>query len=673
MPAMSKNVVQVALPVPLYRHFDYLMADDGNDQVPPLGGRVLVPFGRRQLVGLVVGFAEKSDLPAHKLRKIIDIIDDSPLLTEHLTQLTAWASQYYHHPLGEVMVGTLPQRIRQAKPMDEPVVASAEPIALVLNAEVLLPTLTDEQQQALSAITAEKRFAAFLLDGITGSGKTEVYLRAIEKVLTQGQQAMVLVPEIGLTPQTVQRFAKRFAVPVVAYHSGLTPKQKQAAWLDAKQGVAKVIIGTRSAVFLPMPNLGVVVVDEEHDGSYKQQSGFRYSARDLAVMRAHFKGVPAVLGSATPSLETWHNATAGRYQHLRLTKRIGSAKLPAVTVVNLCEQKLQAGLTTQAIDAIDSHLTAGGQVLVFLNRRGYAPVFMCHHCGWTAECQRCDMRFTLHKQPRQLRCHHCDRIESPPRVCPSCQQQEPAMVGIGTEQLEEFLKKQFADYSVIRIDRDSTQKKGQLEALLEQVHQKKTDIVLGTQMLTKGHHFNALSLTVIVNADSGLFSSDFRGVEQMGQLIIQVAGRAGRNDDRGEVLLQTHHPQHPHLQALLNQGFGEFADRLVQERDLTQLPPFGYLTLIRAESLRQSGAQAFLQQVKSCVLQASDVTGVTCLGPLPSPMEKRAGRYRQQLLLQSSNRQLLRAILNGCQQQIADLPSAKAVRWSIDVDPLEMY
>ncbi|MBZ0088306.1 MAG: primosomal protein N' [Thermomonas sp.] len=564
-----------------------------------------------------------------------------------------------------------------------------------------------EQQAATDAIRAAAGFTPFLLDGVTGSGKTEVYLQAISDCLARGKQALVLVPEIGLTPQMLARFRARLGVPLHALHSGLNDRERAATWLAAKRGQARVIVGTRSAVFVPLPEAGLIVVDEEHDGSYKQFDGIRYQARDFAIVRARALDVPIVLGSATPALESLHNALAGRYAHLRLRQRAGAARPPQVRVLDVRKRALRGGLCDEAQAAIRAALDAGGQVLVFKNRRGYAPVLLCHDCGWSAHCPRCGTTdkpsaMTVHGHGRRLLCHHCGYRKPAPPACPDCGGLALQPQGNGTERIEEELKSRFGDVPVLRIDRGST---GRRDALQKQlgVLGEQPGILVGTQMLAKGHDLPNLILVVVVGIDEGLFSADFRSSEKLAQLLVQVAGRAGRADRPGSVLLQTHHPDHPLLQLLVQRGYHGFAEQELALREAAGFPPFAHLALLRAEDKHAEPPLRFLEYAKGRLagphhqlrphpnpspegrgalgrVQNEDGrradAGQPALelhGPLPAPMPRRAGYVRAQLLLSCVQRPLLHAALAGLMPTLYALPDARKLRWSLDVDPQDLY
>ncbi|MBA4503326.1 primosomal protein N' [Marinobacterium marinum] len=534
--------------------------------------------------------------------------------------------------------------------------------------------LHDEQQAAVEALHQARGFTPILLEGVTGSGKTEVYLQAIQRCLEQGTQALVLVPEIGLTPQTITRFKARFRVPVLALHSGLTDRQRLDAWLWAREGSARILIGTRSAIFTPLRNPGLIIVDEEHDGSFKQQDGFRYHARDLAVFRAREYDIPVLLGSATPSLETLHNALSGRFHHLHLSRRAGNAKPPRFELLDIRQQQLDAGLSTPLLQRIHEHLARGTQVLLFLNRRGFSPALVCHDCGTPVDCTRCDARMTLHRKPPHLHCHHCDRQTPIPRQCAHCGSTQLRPAGNGTERIEERLADHFPHTPVLRVDRDSTQRKHALERIMTQVHSGAPCILVGTQMLAKGHHFPKVTLVAVLDADAGLFSADFRGMEKTAQLILQVAGRAGRADLPGEVLLQTFNADHPMLNTLVHTGYDAFAREELGLRRGGHLPPFAHHALIRAEAGQPALAENFLLSLRELADQQQLLpAGVQSIGPFPSLMEKRAGLFRAQLLLQSRQRSPLHqalAVLTGLMQAH---PESRRVRWTLDVDPVDSY
>lgn len=560
----------------------------------------------------------------------------------------------------------------QDKGLIEPLEVTPQPLRPPQLLKTAALTLNDEQRSALEQI-AFGQYACHLLYGTTGSGKTEIYLQAIEQVLRAGQQALVLIPEIGLTPQTLSRFQRRFNRPLAVLHSNLNDSERKQAWLLAATGGADIIIGTRSAVFIPLLNPGIVIIDEEHDLSFKQQEGFRYSARDLAVLRCQRLQIPLILGSATPSLESFYNARQQRYQLLSLTRRAGGAQPPQVQLIDLKRQPLQEGLTQTLLDSIEQHLLASGQVLVFINRRGFAPTLLCHDCGWLSQCQHCDARLTVHQHPAHLHCHHCDYQRPLIHQCPTCNSRELHCVGQGTERTETVLQDRFPDFPVIRVDRDSTRQKNAMHNIVEQVNQGEPCLLVGTQMLAKGHHFPNVTLVAIIDADGGLFSTDFRGPERMGQLMLQVAGRAGRAERPGTVLIQSHLCDHPLLQTLLYQGYSAYAQLILQERQASQLPPYRYMALLRAESKRSENAHELLLVARRIAERyCPSQPELQYLGPLPAPMERRNQRFRHQLQIHASSRGRLHQLLTPLIAELEQHPLSRRTRWSIDVDPLDL-
>jgi primosomal protein N' (replication factor Y) len=731
---VNKTILRIAVPSPLYRSFDYLPpADTDPDTLQP-GIRVRVPFGRRSVVGVLLETSTHPAVELQKLKRAQQVLDSHALLNADVLAMVQWASAYYQHPIGEALAAALPVLLRrgqapettassawrltpEGRTIDLATLGRAARQAAVMRALQASPdgidrTLLDApasvlhtlgergwiesfcrtpaaasptvatasghrlnpaQQLAVDCILGQlDSFAPFLLEGVTGSGKTEVYLTLIEQILQRGQQALVLVPEIGLTPQLVGRFSKRFPVPLALLHSGLGDRERLAAWQQARSGTAPIVIGTRSAIFTPLARPGLIVVDEEHDASLKQQDGFRYSARDLAVWRARRLGIPVVLGSATPSLESLLNAREQRYQLLDLPERTGAARLPDFEILDIRQQPLEHGLSPPLVRRIRQHLDADGQVLLFLNRRGFAPVLMCYDCDWVAECRRCDARMTWHQRDGRLHCHHCGSQRPVDTVCPQCGGSDLHPMGQGTERVEQALAEQFPEVERLRIDRDTTRRKGELDKLLERARSGKARLLLGTQMLAKGHHFPAVTLVGILDADHGLFSTDFRGSERMAQQIVQVAGRAGRHDRPGVVIIQTRHPEHPLLQLLVRQGYPAFARAALAEREAAQLPPVTSIALLRAEAADAQLPMEFLEAARTAIA-AQDTGSVTAWGPVPASMERRAGRFRAQLLLQSARRGDLQRLLSTLVLQLETDRRARRVRWSIDVDPADTY
>ncbi|MDO8844357.1 primosomal protein N' [Methylicorpusculum sp.] len=543
--------------------------------------------------------------------------------------------------------------------------------AALLQAPELLPN--PAQQSAIDAIRgALGEFRVFLLEGVTGSGKTEVYMQIIRSVLESGRQVLILLPEISLTPQLEHRFRQRFACPVAVTHSKLTNQQRQTAWLSMQTGKASILLGTRSALLTPLKSPGLIILDEEHDASFKQQEGFRFSARDIAVMRAKLLHVPVVLGSATPSLESYFNVAQQRYTLLHLSQRAGVAVAPACHLLDIRNKKLNGGLSEPLISEISATLARQEQVLIFLNRRGFAPTLICHACGWVARCKRCEANLVVHMDQRVLRCHHCGHEQPLHHQCPACKAVDVMPLGLGTERVEHVLPDLFPGKAIIRLDRDTTQRKGVWEQYIDKINRNQIDIIIGTQMLAKGHHFPNVTLVVLLDADSGLFSIDFRATERLAQLIVQVAGRAGRAEKPGKVILQTRHPEHPLLLTLLNEQYGNFVTATLNERRAAGLPPYSFQALLRVESNQPEQTTQFFESVAKIIHQTADKS-LQVLGPVPAPLARKAGRYRYQLLFQSAQRKPLHRFLDTFLPALEKLASARKVRWSIDVDPIDLY
>lgn len=740
---MSHSIlIEVAVATPLRRPFSYLCPIDRP--LPAIGVRVSVPFGSRELIGIVTNHLNDTDVDIAKLKSIIDVLDELPLQNPKLHRWLAWASSYYHYSLGEIYQQSLPTLLRKGEAAQieqtKQWQASSEGKALELTSlnrakkqQLLLSflrengaqssaslkqhdiatsaikaladkqlieqcvaplpeichwqeshintdnkhTLNSEQAIAVAAINVERGFSTSLLLGITGSGKTEVYLQAIEQVISAGKQALILVPEIGLTPQTLHRFQSRFNVPIVFLHSALNDKQRMDGWLKAQQGHAALIIGTRSAIFTPLKNPGMIIIDEEHDSSFKQQDTFRYNARDMAVVRAKLENIPLVLGSATPCFETLHNANTGKYQLLNLTKRAANASEASHQLIDIKGLKLQSGMSPQLLQLMSRHLERGDQVMLFLNRRGYAPALLCHECGWLGDCQRCDAHYTVHQRYRYIQCHHCGDQHAIPHQCPGCGSTQLVTAGVGTEQLEQTVNELFPDYKSVRIDRDSTRRKGSLDASLEGITNNEYQILIGTQMLAKGHHFPDVTLVALLDVDGALFSGDFRANEKLAQLYLQVSGRAGRASKPGQVVLQTHHPEHQLLQRLNHEGYLNFSEAALKERQAAQLPPFWHMALLRIECHDNQLIANFnqvIRQISDPLLQQLSVKAspVRQIGPMPSPMERRAGKFRWQVIYESSKRSQLHKFIAVLTQELDKHKASRQVRWSIDVDPIDM-
>ncbi|WP_423841648.1 primosomal protein N' [Actinobacillus equuli] len=535
--------------------------------------------------------------------------------------------------------------------------------------------LNKQQTLVVSRLTVQNGFETFLLNGVTGSGKTEVYLQVIEEVLKRGEQVLVLVPEIGLTPQTVQRFKARFNVEIDVLHSNMNETERLNAWLRAKNGESAIVIGTRSALFSQFEKLGLIIIDEEHDSSFKQQDGWRYHARDLAILRAKNLHIPIILGSATPSLESVQNAQNGKFIELSLTARAGNAQQAKQQLIDLKTQRITAGLSDRLLAMMKQHLEQGNQVMLFLNRRGFAPVLLCHECGWICECDACEKPYTYHQKQKILRCHHCSSQRVIPRQCGHCGSTNLITTGVGTEQLEQVLSEQFPTYQISRIDRDSTARKGALENHLNDIREGKSQILIGTQMLAKGHHFPNVTLVAIVNVDSALFSTDFRAEERLAQLYVQVAGRAGRAEKQGEVVLQTHYPEHPLLKTLLEQGYLAFAQEALKMRKVMGLPPFAAQVLLRATGKDNQQVVNLLQNLTAYFQQKSTELGlqdIQILPPFSAPMAKKAGHYRWLLLIQHRSRGVLQQLIDQFDLDKANLGLQNNIRLTLDIDPQEI-
>jgi primosomal protein N' (replication factor Y) len=723
-------IVRVALDVPLSTLFDYYLSADLTVEI---GERVLVPFGRKQVVGIVIDQAENSDLERDRIKSVVQVLDDVPPLPVELLALLRFCSDYYHHPLGMTVMSALPARARANEPVaikrelsftltdlgraldltqlpkrrviqhrilqalqnsamngaqiralspsapanlkviiEQGWVISCEaPVAVTAEhtfSNIHTPTV--EQQVAINAVIQVQGYRCFLLHGITGSGKTEVYVHLMHQTLQRGGQVLLLVPEINLTPQLENYFRSRFPDSELAsLHSGLSDGERMNKWLRAQSGQARIVLGTRLAVFTPLPQLSLILVDEEHDSSFKQQDGLRYSARDVAIFRANQRGVPIVLGSATPSLESYYNAQSGRYQLLKLTQRAAEqARLPQVRCLNINNTPMQEGISPALLAALGERLQRKEQSLVFINRRGYAPVLMCTACGWLSGCPNCAGKLVLHTKDRRLRCHHCGYQERVPHACPSCGNADLKPVGIGTQRVEEALQAHFPEARILRVDRDSTRNKGSWAAMRKKIHDDAVDILVGTQILAKGHDFPNLTLVGVLNPDGALYSADFRASEKLFAQLAQVSGRAGRADKPGEVLVQTAFPDHPLFRALRAHDFDAWAQTLLTEREQAGFPPFVFQVLLRAEGKQESEVYAFLKRAREAALALA--MPVETYGVVAATMAKRANHIRAQLLVQSNTRKSLQQFLRAWCPVLDEIPSQK-LRWSLDIDPLE--
>lgn len=724
--AELKPIFKVCIPKTNRDYFDYY----ANTQEPALGARVWVPFRKQMRMGVIIG-KYIPEHPHANTKAIATILDEKPLVSGELLALCLWVSSYYQSPLSEVIPLALPKKFRgdyalptcdyfqltlsaseahslltnrsprqhelidyfskHTIPLPKKTIVQAGFTAAQLDAllnrgilikhaqseqpvpSLLPPTcplpLNTEQQVAVETIRAHLHdYRCFLLQGVTGSGKTEVYLQIIANVLAAGRQVLILVPEIGLTPQLLARFRERFNEPMAVIHSSLSDTERQLAWLWAQEEKVKLVIGTRAAIFTPMPALGLIVIDEEHDTSLKQMEGVRYSARDTALMRAHVRHIPIILGSATPSLESLYNCTLNKYTLLRLSQKALNSQPLHYQILDIRNQNLQHGIASSTLTIIKEHLDQKNQVLVFINRRGFAPVLLCHQCGWMADCRACDSHLTLHRNLGRLICHHCGLTQRMPEFCQHCQSKELIPVGAGTQRVHEFLRTQFPSTTLLRIDRDEIRKKRALDESLAKINSGEAQLIVGTQMLAKGHHFPRLTLVVVLDTDNGFYNQDFRALERLGQLLTQVSGRAGRAEFPGQVVIQTYLPQHPLLNMLVQQGYDPFAQSLLALRQQAGLPPYHFLTLIRAQGKTLENVLQFLHAVK----EQLHLNEVGVLGPAPAPLARKGGHHRMQLLVKSPSRKKLKTALTEVRDWLTFNKISKDVRWNMDVDPMDL-
>lgn len=738
-PSARPYRVRVAVPLFIYQLFDYTITADQFNQVY-IGARVRVPFGSQQLVAIVLDkFNPQDEFESKfKLKPILELLDQQALLDSLSLSLLRWTAEYYQFPIGEVLHLGLPTLLRQGKPADllthkwkvlihhteqlpklsikqqqayqilklhpygttEDILNASGVLTVTLKAllnkkvvsceidqttphiqpvqlaQLPLTPNTDQQHAISNILKHQHHYHGFLLDGLTGSGKTEVYLQVMYEILKQGKQVLVLVPEIGLTPQTIARFQSRFCTSMTILHSGLTDAKRLQGWLQAQSGHARIILGTRSAIFTPLPNLGLIILDEEHDLSYKQQESLRYHARDVALYRGYLQQCPVILGSATPSIDSYHLVEQKKLTSLQLNQRAGSASLPQLHTIDLKIAPKQFGLSIQLITKIHATLQRGEQVLIFLNRRGFAPVLFCESCAWQADCPRCDAHFTVHTQPyTHLHCHHCGLIHTFPQHCPNCQAEHTLKpLGMGTAKVEQHLNSLFPQYPVLRVDRDSTHHIDSWDKFYEQILNNKPLILLGTQMLSKGHHFPFVTLVAILDIDTGFFSADFRAPERTAQQIIQVAGRAGRIHKKGEVYLQTLRPDHPMLSILLNHDYRYFVQHVLQERQLAYLPPYTYAVLVRVSSKQAEYNQQFLQHILQLfdAQQHNEQHKIDIWGPIPAPMAKKADYHFAHVLFFSEHRKYLHQHIHIWWQKVIKLPRQFQLKLILDIDPQEI-
>ncbi|MFK8013100.1 MAG: primosomal protein N' [Marinicellaceae bacterium] len=729
---MSKNynsTVQVALPIPFVDNLTYSIPEDIDIKKIVVGARIIVPFRQKNLVAIVTGSG--SGEYTKKLRDIIQILDDYAFVPEKNMIFFYHVHQYYLQPFGEVVFSGIPKWFKNLKnpklpkelwwqakkkltqeqinkavkspkqrniynyliengPLQSRSMTHVESNAsahckalfkknLLLQSDMCFvdahPTenpgfkLTNDQSLAIDAINKKTGFDSYLLDGITGSGKTEIYIRLVKQLVKKSKQALVLVPEIGLTPQLFHEFAKRIHGRVAVLHSGLTPVARARAWEKAKKGEIDVIVATRSGIFTPFNNLAIIIVDEEHDLSFKQQDGFRYSARDLAVMRSKLENIPVILGSATPSLESFNNAKNGKYQWLKLRQRTNKQELPAINVLDVRSHKMKKGLSKQVLNQIQEEIDKGNQSLVFLNRRGWSPKITCQECGWVAECDECDTYLTYHKHINKLRCHHCEKVYSIPEFCPECGSQKIETMGVGTEKIHQGLDDNLKDALVIRVDRDTVKTPLQWQRTVDKIKTGVPCVMVGTQMLSKGHDFPNLTLVVIVNVDNSFYSLDFRATEHLSQLMIQVSGRAGRKHKTGKVIIQTQTPQHEFFKLLLGKSYQDYASFELSQRTEIGFPPATFMAIVRARCKNEQQLNTFFEKV---LLNTQDNPTVSVMGPIPAPMYKKMGFYQMQLILNGNHRQSLHNSLNQITQFIRQNKIANNIIWSLDIDPINL-
>ena len=733
----QKPILKVAVPTPQRQLFDYVIPDEliKCDSTEPFipGCRVLIPFGNRDLIGLIVKISQYTDFDFKKLKPIKALVDKEPLVSKILFDFFIWSANYYHHPIGEALIKVFPGNLRKGLPLpktttrcwkteksyssgntksvkqlellslldsvdyktDEflksnfgrPTISAVAKKGLITEFQksytkekVLFPKalkqkpklLNDEQAAVLSKLSVGK-FSCSLIDGVTGSGKTEIYLQFSELILKNQRQVFILVPEINLVHQMEAQFSNRFNLEVLTFHSNMTENQRLLNWTKAKNGEAHIIVGTRSSVFVPAFNLGLIIIDEEHDQSYKQQEGFRYSARDLAIQRASNDSIPVLLGSATPSLETIQNCIKNKYQHLYIKKRIGLSQPPKWNIIDLKNQLMSNGISEFAETKIKETISNGKQALIFINRRGYAPALFCNSCGWVMDCANCDSKLTLHKARQKLICHHCEFTTNVPLKCIACDKGSLIPVGMGTERIEEYLKNVFPTIPVFRVDRDSSKKKDFMENLHTKVNVAEPCIIIGTQMMTKGHDFKNITLVLALDTDTELFHPDFKNQERLGQLLTQVAGRGGRGQFPSEMYLQTYNPDHPLLEKLVKDNYGSFLQDISSEREVTLMPPFRHLALIRADSIYSERVINFLKHVRSMTNSIQPQNrSINYIGPLPSMLEKRAGRYRYLFQIRTKDRSQMHSLLTKLTHQMGTIKIPSSVRWSVDVDPIEL-
>ena len=659
---MKTKIAQIAIFKPLHNLFDYEMLEIHRDLRP--GSRVTIEFGRKLTVGFVINVKDIADALKYKLKPIVEVLDKEPVLDKEVLNLLKWVSSYYHAPLGQVISIGTPAYLRQGKELPEDLCHNFKKKSNILTSNI---TLTKEQKNAIETIEKSINvFECFLLDGVTGSGKTEVYRSIQEKIYSKNLQTLIIVPEKNLIPELIEYFNTE-NMRVIEYHSSLTPKQKFYNWSLIQDCKVDIIIGTRSAIFLKIPKLGLIIVDEEHDVSFKNNSEAKYNARDISIYRAKNKNIPVILGSATPSSETILNVKSKKYTHIKMRNRVNNKALPFLKVINMSNRK-NIILSDEVISSIKDRIEKDEQTLIFLNRRGYSPVISCRDCSWIPQCPHCNLNMTYHKNKKLLMCHHCVKNSPYLGKCLNCESTDMAFLGEGTEKLEEIIRDHFSDSNIIRIDSDNTKKRGQTEEIFNDIRNNKYDILIGTQMLSKGHNFPNITLVVIMNIDQTLFSPRLKAIEQLAQQLIQVSGRSGRGEKPGEVILQTSFPENEDLSCLIKYGYEKWMNNLLELRENLGLPPYRNWGIIQAKARNYKDAEKFLFYIKNIIIKNE---GVEIFGPMPSMMQKKANLFNLNLIIQATNKAKLNYVIKDCIPYIKDIPYSNKIKWAVDIDPID--
>jgi primosomal protein N' (replication factor Y) len=631
----------------------------------PKGARVQISFGSKTLIGIVI--EQLKSKPTYEVKEVSKIFENKPIFESNIFNCLIWASKYYHHPIGEVFQTFTPNLLRNDK-KSLPNIEDSSINDYKVNESDMHQSLTASQTKAIKNINIDKEFNISLLHGVTGSGKTEVYLNLVSSIINKNQAALILVPEINLTPQLHKVFSARFNGEIGLYHSKQTPLQRFKVWSKARSGNIRIVIGTRSAIMNPILNLGLIIIDEEHDQSFKQSEGFKFSAREMGIKRAQKESIPILLGSATPSLSVLKLVEENKITKINMSERVDGRKPPSLIILDINNKKLTSGIAQESLEAIDKTLKENKQVLIFINRRGFAPMLQCNSCGWTAECSACESNLVYHKERNRLICHRCESAYGKPELCPNCASGQIELLGLGTEKVEDYLARTFPDVNTIRIDQDSTKKKNSMNEIYEQLNNSGPAILVGTQMLAKGHDFNNVALTLVINADNGLISPEINALEKVSQLLIQVSGRAGRKSNDPKVIIQTRYPQDKTLNQIRNGDYLSFANKKLAENKASSLPPYSCASVLRSTSPTQQNNINFLLKVESLLKGKKNII---TLGPLPSFVAKTKGSYKHSLYVQTSNRAYLNRVLAFLANEISGLKESKKVRWSFDIDPID--